>query len=79
MEPWACNGTVLDRLTEFIQLLLVLLLQLHLDESSLIFALRQDDVVPFVLKLSDFGLVSILKCLHFLSLNKHRVVRGETG
>lgn len=59
MKPWARDCTVLDGLAEVVELKLMLLLQFHLNESSFVFALREDNIIPFVLKFSDFGLVCI--------------------
>lgn len=57
-----------DRQTEIVKFFLLLFLQLHLDQGCLVLVLGKNDVVPFVLQLLKFGLMSTFQGVHFLPL-----------
>ena len=76
MEPRARHRTIFNGHSEVVQLLLMLLFEFHLDQSGFILALRQDDVIPFVLEFPDFTLMCVFQRLHFLSLqNRIKLIK----
>ena len=70
MQACTTDSALLYRDAEIVEFFLLLLFQLHLDQSGLVFILRQDYIVPFVLEFLDLGLMCVLKRVHFLFLQE---------